>query len=294
LGAVGPGAGAAAVDADVTDWLAAIAAAAIASGAVAGPDVAGAVGVVATAAKAAGTAMAVTTGFGSGISVASGEVAALAGSATAEASGDDEVAVDFAPSAWAPADFPGRCDGASVGAAPTPVAEGGAALASWLLMTESVLADWPAGVALRELLSGAVELLLSDRRGGADWAWAGAGPASFAALPPIRDPKMALPCDGSEDGLAGRGEGPWKDMLVAASDATLCTGGLWRWNLLTDQQGPGHPKRFVKSMYFNGLSFQPADGARAWNHPFLPAGKICRLPPAKQVRVIASQEGGLY
>jgi hypothetical protein len=47
-------------------------------------------------------------------------------------------------------------------------------------------------------------------------------------------------------------------------------------------------------MYFKGLSFQPADGARAWNHPFLPAGKICRLPPAKQVRVIASQEGGLY
>jgi hypothetical protein len=78
-------------------------------------------------------------------------------------------------------------------------------------VTESVLADWPAGAALRDrLLSGAVELLLSDRRGGADWSgvWAGAGPASFTALPSIRDPKMALPCDGSEDGLAGRGEGP--------------------------------------------------------------------------------------
>ena len=44
LAAVGVGAGAAAIDPDVTDWLAAIAAAAIASGAVPGPDVAGAVG----------------------------------------------------------------------------------------------------------------------------------------------------------------------------------------------------------------------------------------------------------
>ena len=50
LGAVGVGAGAAAIDPDVTDWLAAIAAAAIASGAVAGPEVAEAVGAAGTAA----------------------------------------------------------------------------------------------------------------------------------------------------------------------------------------------------------------------------------------------------
>jgi len=47
-------------------------------------------------------------------------------------------------------------------------------------------------------------------------------------------------------------------------------------------------------MDFNSLSFSPLNGARAWNHPFLPGGKICRLQRAKQARVIASGEGGLY
>ncbi len=129
LAAVGVGAGAAAIDPEVTDWLAAIAAAAIASGAVPGPDVAGAVGAAGTAVKTAGTGMATAIAFGAGISVASGEVAAPAGSAAAEASEDAEVAVDLVPSAGTLADFPRGCDGASVGA-PAPAADSGAALAS--------------------------------------------------------------------------------------------------------------------------------------------------------------------
>jgi hypothetical protein len=140
LGSVRVCAGTAAIDEDVTDWLAAIAAAAIASGAVAGLDVAGAVGAAGTAAKVTGTGMATAIAFGAAISVASGEVAALAGSAAAEVSEDDELAVDLVPSAGEPVDFPRRCDGGSI-VAPAPAAEGGAALASWLLLTESVLAD---------------------------------------------------------------------------------------------------------------------------------------------------------
>lgn len=73
------------------------------------------------------------------------------------------------------------------------------------------MADWPAGEVSRErLLSGVVELLLSDRRGGADWSWLwlGARLASVAALPSTMDANRVLPSDGSEDDLAGRGEGP--------------------------------------------------------------------------------------
>jgi hypothetical protein len=210
LVAISAGAGAVATDPDVTDWLAAIAAAAIASGAVVGPDVAGAVGAAGTGVKATGTGMATATAFGVGISVAFGEVPALAESAAAEASEDDEVAVDFAPSAGAPSDFPRGCDGASVGA-PAPAAEGGAALPSWLVLAESMLAGWPAGAVSRDrLLSGAVELLLSDPRDGVDWSWVwvAAGLASVAALLSIRDAKTALPCDGSENDLVGRCDGP--------------------------------------------------------------------------------------
>ena len=127
LGSVWVCAGAAAIEEDVTDWLAAIAAAAIASGAVTGPDVAGAVGAAGTAVNVAGTGMATAIAFGAAISVASGEVAALAGSAAAEASEDDELAVDLVPSACEPADFPRECDGESV-VAPAPAAEVGAAL----------------------------------------------------------------------------------------------------------------------------------------------------------------------
>lgn len=75
------------------------------------------------------------------------------------------------------------------------------------------MADWPAGVVSRErLMSGVVELLLSDRRGGADWSWFwfwfGALLASVAALPSTMEANRVLPSDGSEDDLAGRGEGP--------------------------------------------------------------------------------------
>jgi hypothetical protein len=73
--------------------------------------------------------MATAIAFGAAISAASGEVAALAGSAAAEASEDDDVAVDLVPSACEPADFPRECDGGSV-VAPAPAAEVGAALAS--------------------------------------------------------------------------------------------------------------------------------------------------------------------
>jgi hypothetical protein len=128
LGSVWVCAGAAAIEEDVTDWLAAIAAAAIASGAVTGPDVAGAVGAAGTAVNVAGTGMATAIAFGAAISVASGE-AALAGSVAAEASEDDELAVDLVPSTCEPGDFPRECDGESV-VAPAPAAEVGAALAS--------------------------------------------------------------------------------------------------------------------------------------------------------------------
>jgi hypothetical protein len=39
-------------------------------------------------------------------------------------------------------------------------------------------------------------------------------------------PKLSLPCEAS--GRAGFGAAVWKDMLVAASDVTLYTGGLSR------------------------------------------------------------------
>ena len=126
FGSVEVCAGAAEIDPDRTDWLAAIAAAAIASGAVAGPDVATAVGAAATAVNVIGTGMTTAIAFGTVISVASAAVA-LAGSAAAEALEDDELAVDLVPSACEPADFPRGCDGASV-VAPVPAAEGGAAL----------------------------------------------------------------------------------------------------------------------------------------------------------------------
>lgn len=68
------------------------------------------------------------------------------------------------------------------------------------------------GAASRErLLFGAAELLLlSDPRDGADWSWfwVGALLASVAALLSTRDAKTVLPGDGSEDDLAGRGDGP--------------------------------------------------------------------------------------
>ncbi|MGC2809910.1 MAG: hypothetical protein WA303_05970 [Bradyrhizobium sp.] len=127
LGSVEVCAGAAEIDPDPTDWLAAITAAAIASGEVAGPDVAAAVGAAATAVNVMGTGMTTAIALGTVVSVASAAVAALAGSAAAEASEDDELAVDLVPSACEPADFPRGCDGASV-VAPGPAAEGGAAL----------------------------------------------------------------------------------------------------------------------------------------------------------------------
>jgi hypothetical protein len=74
-----------------------------------------------------------------------------------------------------------------------------------------MLAGWPAGAVSRDrLLSGAVELLLSDQRDGVDWSWVwvAVGAASVAALLSISDAKTALPCDGSENGLAGRCDGP--------------------------------------------------------------------------------------
>lgn len=123
-------AGAAAPDAFcVTDWLAAIAAAAIASGAVPGPDVTGAGGAKGTATKVTGTGMATAIAFGAAVGVVCGEGEAVAASAAAAASDDDDLAVDLVPSACGPMDFPGKGEAVSV-VAPASAAGGGATLAS--------------------------------------------------------------------------------------------------------------------------------------------------------------------
>ena len=123
-------AGAAAIETSgVTDWLAAIAAAAIASGAVPGPDVAGAVGAAGTATKVTGTGIATAIAFGAAVGVVSGEGEAVAGSAAAEASDDDDLAVDLVPSACGPMDFPGGGKAVTV-VAPAPAAGSGATSAS--------------------------------------------------------------------------------------------------------------------------------------------------------------------
>jgi hypothetical protein len=75
---------------------------------------------------------------------------------------------------------------------------------------------------------------------------------------------------------------------------TLNTGGLSQWDLLQDQQGPGHPEPQKNIKYINALWFVRIDYGITAAVPFLPGGKFCRLRQSNQVTVIASRGYGLY
>jgi hypothetical protein len=202
--------------------LAAMAAAAIASGAVALPDGGVAAGEFVGADV---TGIATATGFGVVADGAAGWPKA-AGSGV-EAFSEDGFSGDFAAPALAKPDFVRDRWTASA------LAEALASEACWaaaFLPVESLLAVRSAAAALREpALSGAAAAL-SDGRGAADGGCAvGAAeslPVSAGMLESTSVPKLSLLCEAS--GRAGFGAAVWKDMLVAASDVTLYTGGLSR------------------------------------------------------------------
>jgi hypothetical protein len=112
----------------VADWLAAMAAAAIASEAVPPPDAGEPVAGVAVTATVTGTATAI--GFGVVVAVPSGDVGVEPSvEAVVEVSPDDDAAVDFAESSFEPVDLVRERGGASV-AGPALASEAGALLAS--------------------------------------------------------------------------------------------------------------------------------------------------------------------
>jgi hypothetical protein len=159
---VGAGAGANDPVVEVTDWLAAIAAAAIASGAGAEPEPVAVVG----AGRAAGamTGMGTATGMAAGIapgaaiSTGSGEGPALVESGAAESSDDVDLAAGFEASAGGSPGFPCKGGDGSV-VVTTSVAEDVAAAPLPLLLTEPELSGWPAAALWRDgLPSGAVAL----------------------------------------------------------------------------------------------------------------------------------------
>jgi hypothetical protein len=222
-----------------------VAAAALASGAVAEalPEAG-----VAAGASVSATVVGITTAtaFGAVADAAAGcdEPAGSVEELAAEGSPDDESAVDFAASSFEAVDFVRERWGPSV-LALLLASEDCPAGASWLF--ELFLADWSAAELSRGgLLSAAVDVSL-DRRGAADCSCAMAAARSLAAaaaaaLLSTSAAKLSFPADRSGVDRAGLGGAPWKDTFAAASDVTLTTGGLSRWNWTWDQQGPGHPK----------------------------------------------------
>jgi hypothetical protein len=217
--------------------LAAIAAAAIASGAEALPD-AGVAG--ATSVETMVTAIATATGFGVVTSVAS---------CWAEAPRAEESSAGERPGAEAVSEIAcGSVDFFSIGFSVPAFKMFGLAPDGW---TASVLAllsasgselclavalrssallptAWSAGPALRDRLLSAAAGISSARRGEAGCCCAVALARSWAvsegALLSIRAWKPSFPCDGS--GLADLDGGARKDRLAAASGVTLNTGGL--------------------------------------------------------------------
>jgi hypothetical protein len=199
-----------------------MAAAAIASGAVALVD-------DVAAGEFAGadvTGIATATGLGVVADGAAGWPKA-AGSAV-EAFPEDGFSGDFAVPALAMPDFIHDRWTASA------LAEALASEACWaaaFLSAESLLAVRSAAAALREPVLSGDAAALSDGRGAAADGGCGVGvaaslPVSAGMLESTSVPKLSLLCEAS--GRADLGAAVWKDMLVAASDVTLYTGGLSR------------------------------------------------------------------
>jgi hypothetical protein len=82
---------------------------------------------------------------------------------------------------------------------------------------------------------------------------------------------------------------------VTASDVKLDTGGLSRMILGQSSARTG-PSSFSKKYLCISIAYLPIRETTepAWQPPFLPGGKICRPQRAKQARLIASREYGLY
>jgi hypothetical protein len=196
-----------AVGAAAADMLAAMAAAAIASGAVAMPEVGalpevgGAAGVSVTATV---TGIAVAIAF---IAVAASCCAEAAGSVeepAAEVSSDEDFAVDFPASDFELPGFALEGSGGAASLVPELALEGGAAAeALWLL--ELLSADGTAAVPFCDppLFAAAAVLSEEDCLAGCGGAVAGALLASLAELLSTNAPKISFP--GLESDLAARG-----------------------------------------------------------------------------------------
>lgn len=236
--AVAPGStlvcAAVATGAFVAAELAAMAAAAMASGAVALPDDDAAAG---TIIGVTATGIATATGFGvvtagpSCFTGAAGSAAVACEESPGEVSLEDGFAVDLV-SVFEPPDFAFEPWAASALALALAFALASAlALAfaweRWLSAASrlSERAAWSVAALSRDRLPSATADELSGRRCEAVCSGARSLPVSAAVLLSTSAAKLSFPGDGSVLAALGGGA-PWKDVLVAASDVRLDTGGL--------------------------------------------------------------------
>ena len=199
-----------------------MAAAAIASGAVALPDGGVAAGVFVGAdvtGSATATGLDVVAEGAPGCPKATGSVW--------ETFSEDVFSGDFAAAAFATPDLVRDRWTASA------LADALASEACWaaaFLSAEALLVVRSADAALREVVLSGDAAALSGGRGAADGGCgvgvAGSLPVAAGMLESTSVLKLSLLCEAS--GRAGFGAAVWKDMLVAASDVTLYTGGLSR------------------------------------------------------------------
>jgi hypothetical protein len=230
--------------------LAAMAAAASASGAVPLPDALIAV-VAEVAGVAAGTFVdAMTTGITMATAFGTAEDGppgcADAVGSVEEVSSEDDFSFDFVVPALEVSAFALDCWVAVALASVFEAVLAVEACPAALELSEALFAAWPVAVESEDCVLFWVVEESSVRRGGAG----GVGAADVvpllpgalfvaAALLSSRAPKRSLPCDGSV--LAGRCGATWKVGVIAASDVTLDTGRPFTMEPLKDQQGPGQP-----------------------------------------------------
>lgn len=232
--------------AEMTCELAAIAAAAIASGAVALPEAGAAAGVL-----VATIVTGITTATGVGVATDNPACWARMVGSTAVASPVVEVAPDFVVPDFPAAVFvPDDCVPSVLAvplallplALPPLASEDGPELLPLLL--GSLLFGWLAAALFAgpELLSAAGGGVLSERLGAAGGGCCCAVEAALllseAVLLSTNDAKMSFPGAWSR---AGRCAAPWKDTFAATSELTLTTGRPLTMELDSSEQGPGHP-----------------------------------------------------
>jgi hypothetical protein len=192
----------------VADWLAAMAAAAIASGAVPLVDPGAAVAGVAVTVVVTGMTTATATGVAAEAVVPFCDVVSVGPVVEAEVEVSvEEPAVGFVESSFEAEGLLRERGGASVLLAPL-ASEAGLLLAFWLPeLSLLLLAGWFAGAVLFRGLLFAADELLSGQFCEADvcCAWVAALLASAAALLLTRLAKLSLPCEWSATDLAGLG-----------------------------------------------------------------------------------------